>query len=79
MSGCCASYRCETIQAVAALHERAPGAGRFSALDTAGKLNVVAAITLVPYPIMLRYRDSPGELGLLMGKGLADSGKAPAA
>jgi hypothetical protein len=65
-----------TLQAVATLFERRPGAGKFSALDVAGKLNVIAQITAVPYRTMHRYRDRPGELGLLMGKGLADSSKA---
>jgi len=64
-----------TLQAVAAVFERRPGAGKFSALDTAGKLNVIAEVTAVPYRVMLRYSDRPGELSLLMGKGLADSGK----
>jgi hypothetical protein len=62
-----------TLQAVAAVFERKPGAGRFSALDVAGKLNVITAITGVPYRIMREYSDRPGELGLLMGKGLAES------
>jgi hypothetical protein len=62
-----------TLQAVAALFERRPGAGRFSALDVAGKLNVIAEVTAVPYRTMREYSDRPGELGLLMGKGLADS------
>jgi hypothetical protein len=66
-----------TLQAVAAVYERGAGAGRFSALDPAGKLNAVADITGVPYRIMQQYRDRPGELGLLMGKGLADRSKAP--
>jgi hypothetical protein len=65
-----------TLQAVAALHERRPGAGKFSALDVAGKLNFIAEITAVPYRTMREYSDRPGELGLLMGKGLADSQKA---
>ena len=65
-----------TVQAVAALYERRPGARKFSALDVAGKLNVIAEITAVPYRTMRVYRDRPGELGLLMGKGLADSQKA---
>jgi len=65
-----------TVQAVAALYERRPGAGKFSALDVAGKLNVIAAVTAVPYRIMRENRDRGGELGLLMGKGLADSQKA---
>jgi hypothetical protein len=64
-----------TLQAVAAVFERRPGAGKFSALDTAGKLNTIAEITAVPYRMMQRYSDRPGELSLLMGKGLADSGK----
>ena len=64
-----------TLKAVAALYERRPEAGRFSALDTAGKLNVIAAVTAVPYSTMQRHRDNPGELGLLMGKGLADSSR----
>lgn len=64
-----------TLQAVAALFERRPRAGKFSALDVAGKLNVVSEITAVPYRTMREYSDRPGELGLLMGKGLADSGK----
>ena len=64
-----------TLQAVAALYERRPRAGKFNALDVAGKLNVIAEITAVPYRTMRQYSDRPGELGLLMGKGLADSGK----
>ncbi|WP_159996488.1 hypothetical protein [Roseomonas sp. 18066] len=65
-----------TLQAVAALHERQPGGGKFSTLDVADKLNRVAEITAVPYRTMRQYSDRPGELGLLMGKGLADSQKA---
>jgi hypothetical protein len=61
-----------TLQAVAGVFERGPGAGRFSALDSAGKLNVIAEITAVPYRTMEVYSDRPGELGLMMGKGLAD-------
>jgi len=61
-----------TVQAVAALFERKPGAGKFSALDVAAKLNVIAEITAVPYRMMREYSDRPGELGLMMGKGLAD-------
>jgi hypothetical protein len=65
-----------TLQAVAALYERRPGAGKFSALGVAEKLNLIAEITAVPYRTMREYRDRPGELGLFMGKGLADSQKA---
>ena len=65
-----------TVQAVAALHERRSGDKKFSALNVAEKLNVIAEITAVPYRTMREYRDRPGELGLLMGKGLADSQKA---
>jgi hypothetical protein len=65
-----------TVQAVAVLYERRPRAGKFSALDVAGKLNVIAEVTAVPYRTMREYSDRPGELGLLMGKGLADSQKA---
>ena len=64
-----------TVQAVAVLYERRSGARKFSALDVAGKLNVIAEITAVPYRTIREYRDRPGELGLLMGKGLADSQK----
>lgn len=62
-----------TLQAIAAVFERRPNAGKFSALDTAGKLNAITAITAVPYRVMRQHTGSPGELGLLMGKGLADS------
>lgn len=62
-----------TVQAVGALYEARPGSGKFSALDAAAKLNLIAEITAVPYRTMREYRDRPGELGLLMGKGLADS------
>ncbi|MBR0642498.1 hypothetical protein [Plastoroseomonas hellenica] len=62
-----------TVQAVAALFERRPGAGRFSGLDVASKLNVIAEITAIPYRTMRSYSDRPGELGLMMGKGLADA------
>jgi hypothetical protein len=65
-----------TLQAVAAIYERGAGGARFSALDVAGKLNAIARITSVPYRTMQQYSDRPGELGLLMGKGLADSSKA---
>ncbi len=65
-----------TLQAVVALFERRPGAGKFSALGTAEKLNVIAEITGVPYRTMREFSDRPGELGLMMGKGLADSQKA---
>jgi hypothetical protein len=65
-----------TLHAVAAVYERRPGAGKFSALDVAAKLNAIAEITAVPYRMMREYSDRPGELGLLMGKGLADSQKA---
>jgi hypothetical protein len=65
-----------TLQAVAALFEGRPRAGKFSALDVAEKLNVIAEITAVPYRTMREYSDRPGELGLLMGKGLADSRKS---
>ena len=64
-----------TIQSVASLFERKPGAGRFSALDPAQKLNFIAEVTAVPYRTMREYSDRPGELGLLMGKGLAESRK----
>jgi hypothetical protein len=64
-----------TLQVVAALFERRPRAGKFSALDVAEKLNVIAEITAVPYRTMREYIGRPGELGLLMGKGLADSRK----
>ena len=62
-----------TLQAVAALYDRTSRTGRFSGLDLARKLNVVAEITAVPYRIMRLHRGNPGELKLLMGKGLADS------
>jgi hypothetical protein len=65
-----------TLQAVVALFERRPGAGKFSALGIAEKLNVIAEVTAVPYRTMREYSDRPGELGLLMGKGLADSQRA---
>lgn len=62
-----------TVQAVTALYESRPGSRKFSALDAAAKLNLIAEITAVPYRTMREYSDRPGELGLLMGKGLADS------
>jgi len=64
-----------TLQAVATLFERRAGAGKFSALAVAEKLNVIAEIAGVPYRTMREYSDRPGELGLLMGKGLADHRK----
>jgi hypothetical protein len=61
-----------TLQAVAALYERR-SAGKFSALDVAKKLNVIAEVTAVPYRTMQQFSDRPGELRMMMGKGLADS------
>ena len=60
-----------TIQAVAALYERRPGAGRFSALDVAQKINFIADVTEVPYRTMKEFSDQPGTLSLMMGRGLA--------
>jgi hypothetical protein len=66
-----------TIQAVAQVFEKVPKAGRFSALDVAGKLNVIATITAVPYRTMKAFSDRPGELGLMMARGLAISRGSP--
>jgi hypothetical protein len=62
-----------TIQAVAALYERRPKAGRFSVLDVAQKLNFIADVTAVPYRTMKELSDRPGELGLIMARGLSIS------
>jgi hypothetical protein len=62
-----------TLQAVALLFERQPKAGRFSALDVARKLNFIADATAVPYRTMKEFSDRPGELGLMMGRGLSIS------
>jgi hypothetical protein len=61
-----------TLQAVAALWERRPAAGRFSALNTAQKLNFIAEVTEVPYRVMRLHTGEPGNLGLMMARGLAD-------
>jgi hypothetical protein len=68
-----ASVPMRTMQAVAVLYERRTKNRKFSALDVAAKLNVLTEITAVPYRVMRTYLGRPGELGLLMGKGLADS------
>jgi len=65
-----------TVQAVAAIYEKRNPGRRFGGLDVAGRLNVIAEITAVPYRTMREYADRPGEMGLVMGKGLADSQKA---
>jgi hypothetical protein len=66
-----------TLQAVAALWERNPAAGRFSALNVAQKLNYIAEVTAIPYRTMKEFSDSPGTLALMMGRGLSlSSGSA---
>jgi hypothetical protein len=60
-----------TLQSVASLFERRPKAGRFSALNVAQKLNYIAEVTAVPYRTMKQFSDSPGTLGLMMGRGLS--------
>jgi len=62
-----------TLQSVVSLFERRPKAGRFSALDVAQKLNYIAEVTAVPYRTMKEYSDRPGDLGLMMARGLAIS------
>jgi hypothetical protein len=62
-----------TLQSVASLYERRPKAGRFSALDVAQKLNYIAEVTAVPYRTMKEFSDRPGDLGLMMARGLAIS------
>jgi hypothetical protein len=75
-----AAIPARTLQAVAVVFDRKSQAaqppGRFSALDPAGRLNAIADISAVPYRTMRLYSDRPGELGLIMGKGLADSHKS---
>jgi hypothetical protein len=63
-----------TMQSVAAIYERKPKAGRFSALGVAEKLNFIEDVTKVPYRTMKQYSDRPGELGLMMGRGLSTNG-----
>jgi hypothetical protein len=60
-----------TLQSVASLFERQPKAGRFSALDAAQKINFIAEVTAVPYRTMKEFSDRPGELGLMMARGLS--------
>jgi len=62
-----------TLQAVAGLYERGAKPARFNTLDVAQKLNYIAEVTAVPYRTMKEYSDRPGELGLMMAKGLARS------
>jgi hypothetical protein len=62
-----------TMQSVASLFERNPKAGRFSALNVAQKINFIAEVTAVPYRTMKEFSDSPGTLGLMMGRGLSVS------
>ena len=61
-----------TLRAVAEIFERSAGSGRFSALGVAEKLNFITNLTNISYSTMREYSDRPGELGLLMSKGLAD-------
>jgi hypothetical protein len=62
-----------TLQTIAGLYERQPKAGRFSAMGVAQKLNYIAAVTAIPYRTMKQFSDSPGELGLMMARGLSVS------
>ena len=70
-----ASIPTRTLQAIAAVSDRTAKSPKFSAMDTAGKLNAITAISAVPYRIMRQYLGRPSELGLLMGKGIADCNK----
>jgi len=65
-----------TLQAVAALWERQPNAGRFSALNAAQKLNFIAEASEIPYKTMRLHIGEPSHLGLLMARGLADRAAA---
>jgi hypothetical protein len=62
-----------TLQSVALLHDRNPKSGRFSALNPAEKLNYIAEVTAVPYRTMKEFSDRPGDLGLMMARGLSIS------
>jgi hypothetical protein len=62
-----------TMQSVAALFERRPKSGRFSALDAAQKINFIAEVTAVPYRTMKEFSDRPGDLGLMMARGISVS------
>jgi len=66
-----------TIQSVALLFEAEPGAGRFSALDVAQKLNFIADVTAIPYRTMKEFSDRPSILGLMMARGLSISSGSP--
>jgi hypothetical protein len=65
-----------TLQAVMSLHDRNPKSVRFNALDPARKLNYIAEVTAVPYRTMKEFSDRPGELGLMMARGLSISANA---
>ena len=65
-----------TLQSVALLFERRPKAGRFSVLDVAQKINFIADVTAVPYRTMKEFSDRPGELGLMMARGLSLSSRS---
>lgn len=67
-----AAIPARTLQAVAVLWERKPINGKFSALNVAQKLNFIAEVTEVPYRVMRVNIGQPGELGLMMGRGLAE-------
>ena len=60
-----------TLQTIAGLYKRQPKAGRFSAPGVAQKLNYIAAVTAIHYRTMKQFSDSPGELGLMMARGLS--------
>jgi hypothetical protein len=66
-----------TLQSVVSLHDRNKKAARFNTLDPAQKLNYIADVTAVPYRIMKEFSDRPGELGLMMARGLATSAGSP--
>jgi hypothetical protein len=71
-----ASVPVRTLQAIATLFDRQSKGAKFSALDLAGKLNAITDITALPYRTMRQHVGSPGEMGMLMGKGIADRQKA---
>ena len=61
-----------TVQAVARCMSAGP-AGGVPCARCRGEAERDREITSVPYRTMREYSDRPGEMGLLMGKGLADS------
>lgn len=59
--------------AIGGLYERLPFSGKWDALNSAQKLNLVCALSRTPYETVQKYVDRSGVMSIIMARGIGQS------